>query len=142
MPTSLAAATIRKKKKKKQSTQIPPNVRRHAHMLCVLAKAKPKLVRQIVTGADASLVKTISECSYNILKGHVRLTATQKKRLSRYKRALRALADRKTSTRQRKTLMQRGGFLPLIGAAMAVPVIAGLARKVLGRVVEPLPKEW
>jgi hypothetical protein len=99
--------------------------------LCVLAKAKPKLVRQIVAGADPSLVKTISECSYNILKGHVRLTDGQKKRLSRYKNALRALADRKTTTRQRKALMQKGGFLPILGSLLA-PVLGTVLGAALG----------
>ena len=103
--------------------RLPPNIRRHAHILCVLAQAKPKVVKQLVASADPSLLDAISECSHNVLKGHVHLTALQKKRLAKYKKALRTLATKKTGNRQRRALSQKGG---LIGSLLGVvaPLIA------------------
>ena len=118
-------------KRKSPSKVLPPGIKRHAHILCVLAQAKPKLVKQMIAGAEPGLLKAISECSYNILKGKVRLTSPQKKRLCRYKTALRTIAQPKTSIKTRKALAQKGGFLgALLGtvAPLIVSALSGLVR--------------
>ena len=53
-------------------------VKRQARMLKVLAKNDPHVCKAILKGADKDLVKCLSECAYNILRGNVKLTATQK----------------------------------------------------------------
>ena len=103
--------------------RLPSNIRRHAHVLCVLAQAKPKVVKQLVAAADPGLLDAISECSHNVLKGHVHLTTAQKKRLTKYKTALRTLATKKTGNRQRRALSQRGGLLGSLLGVVA-PLIA------------------
>lgn len=115
---------------RKVSTRLPPSVKRHAHMLCALAQAKPRQVKQMIAVAEPNLLKTISECSFNVLQGRIPLTRTQKRRLSRYKTALRAIASRRVSTKQRKVLAQKGGFIgALLGTLtpMIVSALTGLA---------------
>ncbi|PVD35100.1 hypothetical protein C0Q70_06381 [Pomacea canaliculata] len=90
-------------------------------MLKLLCGAKPKVIKEVLKGASPDLIKAISECSLNVLKGHVHLTPAQKKRLCKYKEDLRLLARRNTSVKRRKQILQKGGFLsfllkPILGA--------------------------
>ena len=63
---------------------IPCNLRRHANTICILAKAQPKVVKQLVAGADKDLINTLSECATNILNGNMILQPHQKQHWSRY----------------------------------------------------------
>ena len=93
-------------------------------MLKVLAKCDSKLRKSILQKASSSLLRSLCECSLNVLKGNVKLTSTQKKKLSRHRHKLRTLADRKVSNKRKKQLMiQQGGFL----GALLTPVLATLA---------------
>ena len=72
-------------------------VKRALPLLKVLADAKPKLKKAIIQHAPTELVTAISEIVLNLIKGVIKLTASQKKRLSRYKKDLLALAKKKLS---------------------------------------------
>ncbi|KAI8493255.1 hypothetical protein Bbelb_292590 [Branchiostoma belcheri] len=52
---------------------------RHADCLRVLNKANPKLRKAILSSAPNDLLKSICDCSHNILEGNIHLTLTQKK---------------------------------------------------------------
>ena len=71
------------------------------------------------------LVTAISEIVLNLIKGVIKLTASQKKRLSRYKKDLLALAKKKLSIgKKRKILVQKGG-------SAAVSILVPLALSLL-----------
>ena len=72
-------------------------VRRALPLLKVLVDARPKLKKAIIKHAPTELVTAISEIVLNLIKGVIKLTAHQKKRLSRYKKELLALAKKKVS---------------------------------------------
>ena len=97
-------------------------VGRNAAMLRLLCGAKPSVVKAILKGASPDLIKALSECSLNVLKGHVHLTTAQKRRLCKYKQSLRLLAQKKTSVKRRKQLLQKGGFI----GALIKPVLGVL----------------
>ena len=69
-------------------------VRRALPLLKVLVDARPKLKKAIIKHAPTELVTAISEIVLNLIKGVIKLTAHQKKRLSRYKKELLALAKK------------------------------------------------
>ena len=92
-------------------------VRRALPLLKVLADAKPKLKKAIIQHAPTELVTAISEIVLNLIKGVIKLTASQKKRLSRYKKDLLALAKKKLS-------IQKGG-------SAAVSILVPLALSLL-----------
>ena len=100
-------------------------------MLKLLCGAKPAVVKAVLKGASPDLLNALSECSLNILKGHVRLTPTQKRQLSRHRQSLRALAKKKTSGKKRKQILQKGG---LLGALLkpALGLVGGLLGSGLG----------
>ena len=65
--------------------------------LQILAKCKPKIRKVIIDHGPADILTCVCECCYNLLKSTVPLTPSQKRRLSRYKKHLRALAYKKVS---------------------------------------------
>ena len=106
-------------------------VKRNLPMLKLLCGAKPAIVKAVLKGASPDLLNALSECSLNILKGHVRLTPTQKKQLCRYRQSLRSLAKKGTSAKKRKQILQKGGFIgtllkPVLG------ILGGLLGSSLG----------
>ena len=68
----------------------------------VLAKCKPKIRKILVQHGPVDLVKCICECSFNLLKGVIPLTSSQKRILPRYKKHLRILAEKKVSLKNKK----------------------------------------
>jgi hypothetical protein len=101
--------------------------RKHAAMLKTISKARPDLLKAPVRMADEDVIRAICECADNTLKGHVRLTALQKRRLSRYKSTLRRLVKRGEGCKKRKQIiLQSGGFLLPLLAPILGSVIAGL----------------
>ena len=72
-------------------------VRRALPLLKVLVDATPKLKKAIIKHGPRELVIAISEIVLNLIKGVIKLTVQQKKRLSRYKKELLALARKKVS---------------------------------------------
>ena len=71
-------------------------------LLKVLVDASPKLKKAIIKHAPTELVTAISEIVLNLIKGVIKLTAHQKKRLSRYKKELLALAKKKGIVREKE----------------------------------------
>ena len=68
-------------------------VKRTLPLLQTLATSKPALRNAILEQAPADLIKAISEIILNVLKGAIKITPKQKKRLARYKSKLRELAS-------------------------------------------------
>ena len=103
-------------------------VKQNVDALRFLAKCNPKQRKAIIQYADNGLVDSLSECALNLLKGHVRLTPKQKKRLNVHKNRLRALTDKKVARKKKKTILtQHGGF---VGALLA-PVLKTLVSLLL-----------
>ena len=116
-------------------------VQRQAHILRALSKAHPHVCQAILKGANTDLLKCLSECAYNILRGNVKLTAVQKTRLTKYKQKLRKVADRKTSLKQKQKIVQTGGFLPALLAPLLTTVIAPLAGEAIKGIANAVAKK-
>ena len=100
-------------------------VKRALPLLKVLVDATPKLKKAIIKHAPTDLVTAISEIVLNLIKGVIKLTAHQKKRLSRYKKELLALAKKKVSLgEKRKILVQKGGGVVSILVPLALSLLS------------------
>ena len=97
-------------------------LKKHIHTLHVLESAKPNLRKTIIQNGDNELIKCLSDCAHNIRKGHIKLTPIQEKCLSRHCRFLDQLTNNKTSLKQKRKVLQKGGFLP----ALLAPIIGVL----------------
>lgn len=111
---------------------VPCNLRRHADALCILAKAQPKVVRQLIAGADKDLIDTLSECAANVLDGNMPLDPQHKRRLAKHADALRGLRRRQASQRAKKALLMEGGFVGLLAGTVAPLLLKAIPSIVSG----------
>jgi len=91
-------------------------------MLKKIRKMGDKARRDFVRKCDKEFLYCISECAKNVIKGNVPLSESQKTALRRKKNDLRALSVKKTSLRNRRKIIQKGGFL----TALLPPVLTVL----------------
>lgn len=91
------------------------------HLLHVLQSANPALQRAIIQYGKPELITTLSEICLNVVHGNIHISTAALRKLRRYKGAIRQLANsRKRDVQlQRRILLQRGGFLGAVVAAMA-----------------------
>ena len=106
-------------------------LRKHYPILKELARAKPKVRRKILRAASIDLVRCLCECSHNILRGNLKLSPKQKKKLKHHSKTLRSLAGKKVGLkRKKKLILQKGGFLP----ALLTPIL-GIASSLIGNLL-------
>lgn len=92
----------------------------------MLLKAQPKLRKAIILNSRKELLNSISECALNVLRGNVRLSAFQKRKVRKHKAILRKVNARHVPlASKRRMIVQRGGFLiPLL--SVVLPTLASL----------------
>lgn len=97
--------------------------------LKAIAKATPKLQRQMILALPDEQIKHICEILHNILKDTIKIKRQQKDQLIKYKHGVRLLGmgPFKPLNRKRKILSnQKGGFigavLPIIASILAANV--------------------
>ncbi len=106
-----------KKKRSSQKKKKTLKLQKTFEKVRILSLATPRVRKQLVQQGGREIVDCISECCVNILKGNVRLSPKQKSCLSKHKQKLREIAKKKVSLKQKKQIIQHGGF-PL-GAILA-----------------------
>ena len=108
-------------------------IKTHAILLKALAHSTPLQRKALLKTANKGLIDAVCECIVNIVRGNIKLSASDKRTLSKHKHKLRKLSDRRTDYRTRKKILnQRGGFfLPLL-MKLVVPAIGALANVFTG----------
>ena len=114
---------------KTQKRTVSKRLKKHAQILCLLSKVKPKVIKALISASDNSLIRTISSCSSDILNGVYTLTPTQKKRLKRYKCSLRKLTEKQSSLNTKRALLMKGGSM--------LPVLIGTIAPLLIKTILP-----
>lgn len=100
------------------------------HMLYVLKNARPCLRNAILKTADSEVIKTLCEITLNTLKGNHTPSGKMYNQLCKYKKGMRKLVSAKRSVpRQRKILVQQGGFLPVLLGSVLSGVIGSIIEK-------------
>ena len=79
---------------------------------------------RIIDEGGMELVYCICDCVFNVLQGNIPLKDDEKDRLKRHRDCLRKLVNKKTSYKEKKRLIQRGGFLGTL-----IPTLVGLVGK-------------
>lgn len=91
-----------------------------------LATASQSVQKSSISRASRNLIKALCEGAINIIKGNIRLTQTQFRKLQPYQQEVRHLANSKLSiARKKKILTQNGGFLGLLLKPLA-GILGGL----------------
>jgi len=93
-------------------------IRSSFHKLRTLKDAMPKLRKAIISNCDKELIKSISECALNELRGNVNLTDCQMKRLRKFNGRLKTVVDKRVPLARKKRLINHraGFFVPLLSA--------------------------
>jgi len=102
-------------------------VRIYLPVLRRIYKVGDKAKRDFVRKCDGGFLDCISDCAKNVLKGNVSLTDRQKTKLRRSLNDLRELSIMKTELRNKRRILQKGGFL----TAILSPILGVLANLLL-----------
>jgi hypothetical protein len=86
-------------------------------------------------------IKTcLHECAINVLKGNVPLSQKEFLRLKKYKNTVRALSKRKLMKKKTESIIQKGGFLPLLLSPI-IGALANVAIKGIGKAIAKKKKK-
>ena len=113
-------------------------VKRQVHVLHTLSKGHPDVCKAILRHADSDLLRCLSECAHNILKGTVQLKPAEKESLKKYRLKVRKIADKKTPLKQKLKIVQTGGFIPALLGPLLKPLIVPLASQLVGGVISSI----
>jgi len=109
-------------------------LKRNIGFLRLVKRATPNKRKVLLSAAKSDHLKCITECAHNIVRGNVRMTKGQQKKLKRHAKFIRLIAQKRFSLpRKKKLLVQRGGFLP----ALIAPIL-GIAGSLLGELIGKL----
>jgi hypothetical protein len=90
-----------------------------------MIKSNARQRKQMLRDVDDSFIQSICECCYNVVKGNVTIDPAKLKKVFKYRKQIRAMADRKVALVKKHRMVQKGGFLgPLF--ALIAPLIGGL----------------
>ncbi|GBN58755.1 hypothetical protein AVEN_17024-1 [Araneus ventricosus] len=107
-------------------------VKRHVHLLHVLASASPQQRNATLKSATNEQIKTMCEICQNALAGNV--SKAKVRQLCRYKKVIRQLAVKNIPIARKRKLLtnQTGGFLSLVLPAV-LSLVEGLVGKAIGK---------
>jgi len=106
-------------------------LKKNALYLKVLHQLPSRQRNNMLKKAPNSLIKVISQCSYNVLKGNVKLNNIEKRKLKKYKKSLRELSKKRASLKKKREMIMKGGFL----GALIGPVLAGLGGSLIKGII-------
>ena len=110
-------------------------------LLRMLYKASPKLRKALLADLPPEVVRLLSECALNILKGSVVLKKKHKDNLRRRRKNLHILAKKSTSTKKKKEIIQKGGFLPGLLAGL-IPALLPAVGQIVQSLAQPPPHRY
>ena len=104
----------------------------NAEVLLHLKKCKPNIRNYIVKNADKELIDCLSKITSSILQNHIKLNSKQKTQIKKYRPQVNQLLARGKNLKNKKKVLQSGGFLSAIIAPIAAilsSIIGGVIRK-------------
>lgn len=79
--------------------------------LQALYKANRAIQKSMIAHGSKDFILSLVECVTNIIRGNAKLTPAQLNQLKPYERELKRFVRKKTSQKERKSILQKGGFL-------------------------------
>ena|ERR1700722_8463339 len=109
------------------------NLKENTDFLKFLSKTSKTQRNQVIKSATSQQIKSLKECVLNICAGNVSLSPKQFVDLKKKRNKLYKFLKSK-SLRDKKIVVQNGGFLPLVLSALT-PVLASLAQSAIQKVI-------
>ena len=95
------------------------NILKHKDILQVLANSSPRYKKAILKSADKKLVITICDIFFNLLKGNINLSDSEKIKLKIHKKIFRKIIQKSSFKEKKHILEQKGsGILGLVLPAL------------------------
>lgn len=104
-------------------------LKRNHHLLSSFLKLNKKQQNSVVKHLDQDQVKFMCELCINLMNGNLPIDEATKRKLLSHKHKIRKLVDRKCVLKTKKRVIQRGGFVPALLAALAPAALSFLAEK-------------
>lgn len=101
-------------------------LRRNVSELKMLNKASNKMKNKMIQEASKDTIAALCDCASNIIRGNVPLTTKQFKSLKPYHKHLKLLSKKSSPHKQRKKVLQTGGFLGTLLKPIAKLLLGGL----------------
>ena len=101
-------------------------LQRHLQTLKRVRRYNAKQQKKFFADCDRGVIDCCCEIARNILNSNVPLSDRQFKALRRQKRNLRNLAKIKSSVKQKRKILQTGGFLGLILGPLVSAIAGGI----------------
>lgn len=109
-------------------------IKRNSHLLTSFHKLNKRQQENVKKNLDNDQIKFISELCLNLLNKNISLSDEIKKKLSPLKCKIRKMACKFRSLKQKKAILQKGGFLPallgFLGRSALTALLSSLAHKV------------
>ncbi|XP_055347694.1 baculoviral IAP repeat-containing protein 3-like [Paramacrobiotus metropolitanus] len=110
-----------------QPAKMSERVKALAPLVITLQSLKPKQRKVLMGYLSKSQLKAMEEVAVNIVKNTVELSPAHLDKCKRHRKALKLIALRRYPLKEKRKILQRGGF---IGAIL--PVIAGVLTSLIG----------
>jgi hypothetical protein len=104
--------------------------------LKLLSDADPSKRVQLIRQAPPCLIRLLSECGLNVLKGNVKLSRHQYATLKPHKRVLLSVSHPSASLKERRAALtkKQGGFLPVV-LPIILSALSGFAGQAVAKAV-------
>lgn len=98
--------------------------------------ASPARRASLLKKAPSCVIRLLSECGLNVLKGNVKLTDGQYKSLKPHRRLLLQVSEPSLSLKERREVLakKKGGFLPVI-LPILLSALSGFAGQAVAKAV-------
>ena len=109
------------------SESMKAKLEKHMPFLKKLMEAPVKKRVQIIKRAPSCLIRYLSECALNVLKGNLKLSDDQYVKLKPHKQVLLRVSKPSLSMRERRKILlkKKGGVLPAL-IPMVLPILGSL----------------
>ncbi len=104
--------------------------------LKLLHDSKPAYRKVLLEKASKDVIKLLSNCALNMIKGEMLLTEKEKEALRPHKKKVERLASKRVSIKKKKQILQSGGFLP----PFLFPILAAIGGNIAGAVMRKIIK--
>lgn len=92
----------------------PKRLNRNITLLDLLAKATKEQRNALISTATNDQLQCICDCATNILNENIPLTSEQYKKLKRFQKHIRYIANSDDNINNKRLVIQKGGFLPIL----------------------------
>jgi hypothetical protein len=92
----------------------PERLKRNLTFLDLLVKAKKRQRDALINTATSDQLQCICDCATNILNENIPLTECEIKKLLRFQKHIRYIANSEDRIGNKKVVIQKGGFLPIL----------------------------